>query len=164
MSNIEDLYNEVEKLEELVEHGGILRQFIPQEHWEASLARFVELKASLTDKRNQLQAEIERERTRFRQEAQALFQEKLANREDLPRSYSTTPQFYAIPRLSREVPYSVTEVHSIFQEAGLNPPPVKITIDTAKLDKEQKKVWKTLERVVGVSCIVKESNSTDSED
>jgi hypothetical protein len=164
MSIIEDLYKEVEKLEELVEHGGILREFLPEEYWDASLQRFADIKASLVDKRDQLQAEIEREKTRFRQEAQSLFQEKLANREDMPRSYSTVPQFYAIPRLSREVPYSVTEIHSIFQESGLNPPPVKITIDTAKLDKEQKKVWKTLERVVGVSCIVKESNTTESED
>lgn len=163
MNQIQDLQKQIDSIVECIENGDILRDFIPAEALETAKRQYVSQWLALRELKQQLEACMDAEKTKFRQLAQAQFTDAFSSGGSI--GGISNGYFTATPRYSRVVPYSVAEIHHIFQHNGLKSPPIKSTIDTKLLDAEQRKLYKTLEKVVGVSCIVKSvSGSEDPEE
>lgn len=159
---MEKLLNEIDTLRKFIEDGDILKFWLSGEELAIAKVRYQEIKSQLQEKLEQLNAEVESEKTRFRQECHAHFQESLANNK--PISSMQRDGLIAVPRYSRDVPYSIPEIHSIFQDNGLDPPPVKMQIETKLMSTAQKKIYKGLERITGVSVVVRSASSSEDDE
>jgi hypothetical protein len=159
---MEKLLQEIDTLRKFIEDGDILKFWLSGEDLAMAKVRYQEIKSQLQEKLEQLNAEVENEKTRFRQECHAYFQESLANNK--PISAVQKDGLIAVPRYNRDVPYSIPEIHSIFQENGLEPPPIKMQIETKLMSSPQKKVYKGLERVTGVSVVVRSVASSEDDE
>ena len=154
MSKIEDLKNQLEQTRHLL-GGAILKEFLTPEQYSRALPRFQELLLAVSEQELQLQAEVEAEKTKFRREAYDLFSEQLANGLSDTKSIKSG-NLVAFARYTKDIPFSIPEIHSAFEREGLSPPPMKTAIDAKLLDSKQKKFYKTLERVTGVTVVVKD--------
>ncbi len=162
MTKVEQLKSRIDEIHFLLS-GGILREFLNDADYQEALPRFQEGLYELSFLNDQLKAEVEAEKTRFRREAYEHFQDDLARGLDKSDSIKNG-NFVAIARYTKEMPYSVPEVHAIFEREGLPSPICKTTIDLKAMDAKQKKLYKSLERVTGVTVVVKDVNSGDAED
>jgi hypothetical protein len=154
---------QLEELSRLVNDGQLLRKWLPREVWEQAEAEYVQLRLELLEAQKQLESVLESDKNRFRQDVQAVFMQAFS--EGKVMSPISEGNLTAYPRFSKVVPYSVAEVHSIFSNHGLKDPPIKSSIDVKSLDTEQRKLYKSLEKIVGVSCTIRSSSgSEDGED
>lgn len=162
MTKVEQLKSRIDEIHFLLS-GGILREFLNDEDYQEALPRFQEGLYELSFLNDQLKAEVEAEKTKFRREAYDQFQNDLAQGRDKSDSIKNG-NFIAIARYTKEMPYSVPEVHSIFEREGLPSPVCKTTIDLKAMDTKQKKLYKSLEKVTGVTVVVKDISAGDGEE
>ena len=162
MTKVEELKSKIDKVHALL-GGGILKDFLSPEAYEEALPRFQEGLYELSFLNDQLKAEIEAEKTKFRREAYDQFQQDLALGRDKSDAIKSG-NLVATARYTKEMPYSLPEIHAIFQQDGLAPPTCKTTIDLKALDSKQKKLYKSLEKITGVTVVVKDISGGDTED
>jgi len=154
---------QLEELSRLLNDGQILRRWLPQEVWEQAEADYVQFRLELLEAQKQAESILESDKNRLRQDAGAIFMQAFSEGKTM--SPVSEGNFTAYPRFSKVVPYSVAEIHSIFSNHGLKDPPIKSSIDVKSLDTEQRKLYKSLEKIVGVSCTIRSSSgSEDGED
>jgi hypothetical protein len=159
--SISKLSDEIQEIRSMLDDGYILKNFVPEDQLSAAITMYQSLKHALKDKQDQLDALVESERTKFRQKCHAEFQDKLARGESI--TSLCEGSMVATPRYTRDVPYSILEIHQIFQENDLNAPPVKSSIDTKSMDSAQKRLYKSLERVTGVTVVIREGSQGEDE-
>jgi peroxiredoxin family protein len=162
MTKVEELKSKIDNIHFLLS-GGILKDFLSEEAFEEALPRFQEGLYELTFLNDQLKAELEAEKTKFRREAYEQFQQDLALGRDKSDAIKSG-NLVATARYTKEMPYSIPEVHSIFEREGLTAPACKTTIDVKALDSKQKKLYKSLEKITGVTVVVKDISGGDTEE
>jgi hypothetical protein len=162
MSKVRELSERLKELRDEIDNGTILKYFVPEDKLADAKCRYQSILTQITETSEQLDALIAAEKSKFRQAAQAEFLDKLSNKQ--PIDPISDGDFIAKPRYTRSVPHPLDDIMDIFNRNNVAPPNIKHDLDLKSMNASQKKLYKSLEVITGVTVVVSSAGEDQNSD